>query len=52
MDTLHQSPYSAWNHIYDYIDPIAFEMFGINVHWYGIAYVSAMLVAFLLLRHL
>ncbi|TLD80268.1 prolipoprotein diacylglyceryl transferase [Helicobacter sp. MIT 05-5293] len=50
MDTLHQSSYSAWNHIYDYIDPIAFEMFGINVHWYGIAYVSAMLVAFFIAK--
>lgn len=37
--------YSVWNHIYDYINPIAFEIFDIKVHWYGIMYVSAMLVA-------
>lgn len=37
--------YNAWNRIYDYIDPIAFEFFGINVHWYGIMYVSALLIA-------
>lgn len=37
--------YSIWNRIYDYINPIAFEAFGINVHWYGIMYVGAMLIA-------
>ena len=37
--------YSVWNRIYEYINPIAFDFFGINVHWYGIMYVSAMLVA-------
>lgn len=37
--------YSTWNRIYDHIDPIAFEFFGINVHWYGIMYVSALLIA-------
>lgn len=37
--------YSTWNRIYDVIDPIAFEFFGINVHWYGIMYVSALLIA-------
>lgn len=50
IDTLHQSSYSVWNHIYDYIDPIAFKMFGISVHWYGIAYVSAMLIAFFIAK--
>ncbi len=37
--------YSTWNRIYEYIDPIAFEAFGISVHWYGIMYVSAMFIA-------
>lgn len=37
--------YSTWNRIYDFIDPIAFHFFGINVHWYGIMYVGAMLLA-------
>lgn len=42
--------YSTWNRIYDYIDPIAFELFGINVHWYGIMYVSAMLIALVIAK--
>lgn len=37
--------YSVWNRIYEYIDPIAFHAFGVGVHWYGIMYVSAMLIA-------
>lgn len=42
--------YSTWNRIYEYIDPIAFELFGINVHWYGIMYVGAMLIALLIAK--
>ncbi len=42
--------YSTWNRIYEYIDPIAFELFGINVHWYGIMYVGAMLLALLIAK--
>ncbi|TLD96228.1 prolipoprotein diacylglyceryl transferase [Helicobacter jaachi] len=42
--------YSVWNRIYDYIDPIAFSIFGINVHWYGIMYVSAMIIALLIAK--
>ncbi|WP_104733091.1 prolipoprotein diacylglyceryl transferase [Helicobacter felis] len=37
---------SFWNTIYSHFSPIAFSLFGINVHWYGIAYVSALLIAF------
>jgi phosphatidylglycerol:prolipoprotein diacylglycerol transferase len=33
-----------WNHIYEHFNPIAFELFGFKVHWYGIMYVSALLV--------
>ncbi len=34
-----------WNHIYDHFDPVAFHFFGFPVHWYGIMYVLALLVA-------
>ncbi|MCX2716345.1 prolipoprotein diacylglyceryl transferase [Helicobacter sp. MIT 21-1697] len=42
--------YSVWNRIYDYIDPIAFTLFDISVHWYGIMYVGAMLIALLIAK--
>ncbi|WP_034583720.1 prolipoprotein diacylglyceryl transferase [Helicobacter pametensis] len=31
---------------YAHFDPVAFSLFGIQVHWYGIAYVMALLSAF------
>ncbi|WP_069638127.1 prolipoprotein diacylglyceryl transferase [Campylobacter pinnipediorum] len=34
-----------WNEIYTHFNPVAFSIFGINVHWYGIMYVLALLVA-------
>ena len=34
-----------WNDFYINFDPVAFELFGIKVHWYGIMYVLALLVA-------
>ena len=34
-----------WNHIYDSFDPIAFHIFALPVHWYGIMYVLALLSA-------
>ncbi|PAF51243.1 prolipoprotein diacylglyceryl transferase [Helicobacter sp. 13S00477-4] len=37
--------YSVWNEIYTKFNPVAFEIFGIQVHWYGIAYVLSLLVA-------
>lgn len=37
--------FSVWNRIYEFIDPIAFEIGGVSVHWYGIMYVGAMLLA-------
>jgi phosphatidylglycerol:prolipoprotein diacylglycerol transferase len=33
-----------WNNIYQNFDPIAFNLFGIKVHWYGIMYVIALLL--------
>ncbi len=34
-----------WNHIYEQFDPVAFGVFGLKVHWYGIMYVLALLSA-------
>jgi len=34
-----------WQQIYDKFDPVAFNLFGISVHWYGITYVLALLLA-------
>jgi len=34
-----------WHHIYEQFDPVAFELFGLKVHWYGIMYVLALLSA-------
>lgn len=34
---------NSWNLIYTTIDPVAFDLFGISVHWYGIMYVLALL---------
>ncbi|ASM36473.1 prolipoprotein diacylglyceryl transferase [Campylobacter sputorum] len=34
-----------WSEIYSKFDPVAFSIFGLNVHWYGIMYVLALLVA-------
>jgi phosphatidylglycerol:prolipoprotein diacylglycerol transferase len=33
-----------WNHIYEHFNPIAFELFGLKVHWYGLMYVTALLL--------
>ena len=38
-------PDNTWNHIYDRFDPIAFHIFSFPVHWYGMMYVLALLVA-------
>ncbi len=34
-----------WNNIYDNFNPVAFELFGFKVHWYGMMYVLALLSA-------
>ncbi|QKF64506.1 prolipoprotein diacylglyceryl transferase [Campylobacter corcagiensis] len=36
---------SWWNEIYTHFDPVAFSVFGFKVHWYGIMYILALLVA-------
>ncbi len=34
-----------WNHIYEQFDPVAFHLFSIPVHWYGMMYVLALISA-------
>jgi len=36
-----------WQQIYDHFDPVALELFGFRIHWYGIMYVLALTVALL-----
>lgn len=36
---------SEWNKIYEIFDPVAFKLFFIPVHWYGLMYVLALLSA-------
>jgi len=36
---------NTWNQIYDTFDPIAFSIFSLPVHWYGIMYVLALMSA-------
>ena len=38
-----------WNHIYEHFDPIAFSI-GVNVHWYGIMYVLALISALVMAK--
>ncbi len=34
-----------WNNIYSNFNPVAFNLFGLSVHWYGMMYVLALLTA-------
>ncbi|PSM51289.1 phosphatidylglycerol-prolipoprotein diacylglyceryl transferase [Campylobacter blaseri] len=40
-----------WNEIYSHFDPVAFSLFGLKVHWYGIMYVLALLVALFMAKY-
>lgn len=35
---------NTWNHIYQHFDRVAFNIVGINVYWYGLAYAFALLI--------
>lgn len=39
-----------WNHIYEQFDPVAFDLFGLKVHWYGIMYVLALVSALVMAK--
>lgn len=34
-----------WNHIYEHFNPVAFHIFSLPVHWYGLMYVLALVTA-------
>lgn len=40
-----------WNLIYTHIDRVAFNLFGINVYWYGIAYAIALIIALMGIKY-
>jgi len=39
-----------WNHIYEHFNPVAFNLFSIPVHWYGLMYVLALLSALMIAK--
>ena len=39
------------NDIYSHFDPVAFSVFGLKVHWYGLCYVAALLVALVVAKY-
>jgi len=39
---------NSWNHIYEHFDPVAFHIFSLPVHWYGLMYVLALTSALFL----
>ena len=42
---------NSWNNIYDTFDPVAFHIFSMPVHWYGMMYVSALLSALYIAKY-
>ncbi|RDU66971.1 prolipoprotein diacylglyceryl transferase [Helicobacter didelphidarum] len=40
-----------WNEIYSHFSPIAFQIGSFSIHWYALAYVSALLIAFFLAKY-
>ena len=45
-----QADFSFWNTIYSQFDPVAFSILGLKVHWYGIAYACALILAFFIAK--
>ncbi|MCI0501286.1 MAG: prolipoprotein diacylglyceryl transferase, partial [Epsilonproteobacteria bacterium] len=41
-----------WQHIYSQFNPVAFDLAGIKVHWYGIMYAMALIVAILMAHYI
>jgi len=41
-----------WQHIYSNFNPIAFSFFSFKVHWYGIMYVLALLIALSMAKYI
>ncbi len=41
-----------YQHIYNHFNPVAFELFSIKVHWYGIMYILALLTALWMAKYI
>jgi len=41
-----------WHHIYEHFNPIALEIFGLKIHWYGIMYILALLSALFVAKYI
>ncbi len=39
-----------WNNIYYHFDPVAIELFGLKIHWYGLMYVLALFSALMIAK--
>ena len=37
-----------WQHIYSHINPVAFSLFGFQIHWYALMYITALIVGYFL----
>lgn len=41
-----------WNHIYEHFDPVAFSLFGLPVHWYGMCYAFALISVYFVIKYI
>ena len=41
-----------WNDIYNHFNPVAFSLFGFSVHWYGLMYILALVLALAMAKYL
>lgn len=41
---------STWNNIYSSFDPLAFSIFGFNIYWYSLCYITALVLALFLAK--
>ena len=41
-----------WNNIYNHFNPVAFSIFGFSVHWYGLMYILALVLALAMAKYL
>lgn len=43
--------FETWNNIYSTFNPLAFSIFGFNVYWYSLCYITALLLALVLAKY-
>ncbi|WP_103624726.1 prolipoprotein diacylglyceryl transferase [Campylobacter concisus] len=41
-----------WNDIYNHFNPVAFSILGFSVHWYGLMYILALVLALVMAKYL